>query len=933
LTDRLQAVERQTANPHDAVIVRPVLCRPFVGRRAELAYLKERRLEAGASRGGLIFIAGDAGLGKTRLIDEFCRSLAYSRWRITRGPCREYGGRPYGPILDALASVDPGVAQVTAAESKRQYFDAIVDRFAEIAARKALVVVIEDLHWADAATLDLLAYLGTKLDRMRVLLLASFRPGDLHAEHPAAAGIEKVSRSARAGRIELAPLAGLELRTFIDEALSGFTLDDDRRRAIALTGEGNPFFTEELLKNAVQEAAEPRERNVRVPHSVRTTLLERLRPFDGDDRRIITQAAVIGRTFTLELLASVAELNVERVVPALRRARDFQLIEELEPNVFRFRHGLTREAICGNFLQTELRPLHRRIAETLEDTTSEKPAIEALAFHWWAAGDDERSYRYNDLAGDAARAVYAHEDAIAFYQRALEAGGLEPMQRGAALEKIANLRLILSMAEEGLATYRAAADAYQRAGAFEREAVCRVREAMTAYTMQLVDTSASLERMLERVDKSEFLACARLHLGIAWILAAMRFPSRAKAHLAQVDARAHGIATDIRVRYHNVAACVATDLGELNDFRREHAAWQEAARAHGGGAIAGAYYNGAKFFASFCLHEEARANIQEALTIARDVKSRHAEECAHATAALVSLVSGDLQGARNALDAVPPTTDNRVNLTFARAAGTAVATYTGDDALIETWFDGFDDPLDSVTEIECAYGFAEVLARRGRLRDAQTLLHRVLPECEMVRGQVLALLAIARHGATEDRVRAREYLARAAATSDGLEGAALSLFDAICGCNGDPERAKRLALEAADGFRRFRTPLLEAQALELGGEIQGALALYRRCGATYDIGRLEPAHARNAAIFPRPEERAELAEMAALSPREREIVTLAADGSSNLDIAQSLSISHKTVEKHLGSAFQKLGVSSRRELRAYLVGSPTHTTPHRASVG
>ncbi len=101
-----QTRERQSGS---RVIVRPILCRPFVGRRDELAYLRERRLEAGASRGSSIFIAGDAGLGKSRLIAELCRSLAYSRWRITHGPCREFGGRPYGPILDALAAIDRAV--------------------------------------------------------------------------------------------------------------------------------------------------------------------------------------------------------------------------------------------------------------------------------------------------------------------------------------------------------------------------------------------------------------------------------------------------------------------------------------------------------------------------------------------------------------------------------------------------------------------------------------------------------------------------------------------------------------------------------------------------------------------------------------------------------------------------------------------------------
>ncbi|HEY1428943.1 MAG TPA: LuxR C-terminal-related transcriptional regulator, partial [Candidatus Tumulicola sp.] len=720
-----------------------------------------------------------------------------------------------------------------------------------------------------------------------------------------------------------------------------------------LAGEGNPFFTEELLKNAVQDAADRRgeKGTAHVPNSVRTTLLERLRPFDNDDRRIITQAAVIGRTFTLDLLASVVDVEAERLVPTLRRAHNFQLIEELEPNVFRFRHGLTREAICGNFLRTELRPLHRRIALTLESAPDGQRSIEALAYHTWAAGDDERSVRYNESAGDAARSVYAHEDAIAFYLRALEARNLEGFARGALLEKVANIRLVLSMAQEGLATYRAAAEAYALAGAFEREAVCRVREAMTEYTMHLVDTSEPLERMLERLDESEFMARARLHLGIAWILSAMRFPSRAKAHLAQVDPRAEAAASDIRVRLHNVGACVATDLGELEDFRAERAAWEEAARVQGAGAIAGVFYNGAKFYAAFGLHDEARNDLQRALGAAREFKSRHAEECAYATAALCCLTSGDLQGARDALAFVPATTDNRVNLTFARAAATVVASYTGDEALLETWFDGSGAALDAVTEIECGFGFAEILARRGRVDEARRLLHRVLPDCELMRGQVLALLAVACYGSASDRVRAREYLVRGART-DSVERPALALFDAICARGGvgdagsgngsgevDSERVQRLAVEAADGFRHFKTPLLEAWARELAGDLDGALSLYRRCGATYHADRLQRlADGGRTQIVSESEPSVGDAsidagsELAALSLREREIVLLAADGQSNLEIARSLSISHKTVEKHLGSAFLKLGVTSRRELRPYAVGSPTHTARRSASV-
>jgi DNA-binding CsgD family transcriptional regulator len=900
------------------VIVRPVLCRPFVGRRAELAYLRERRLEAGASRGSVVFIAGEAGVGKSRLISEFCQSLTYSRWRITYGPCREFGGSPYGPILGALSHVEPSASQPPAAESKQQYFEWIVDRFAAIASRKALVVVIEDLHWADAATLDLLEYLGSRAHRMRMLVVASFRPGDLHAEHPATVGIAKIARHAQAGRIDLEPLGGIELRTFIDEALSGFALSREIRQAIALAGEGNPFFTEELLKNAIQQAEERRGRGERwqIPQSVRTTLLERLRPFGVDERRIVTQAAVIGRTFALDLLATITGVVPELLVSTLRRARDFQLIDELEPGVFRFRHGLTREALCSDFLRAELRPLHRKIALTLECVPGGERPVEALAYHWWAAGDAELSARYNELAGDAARRMYAHDDAIAFYERALEPRSIDPIARGSILEKIANLRLVLSLAEEGQATYNAAADIFREAGAFEREAACRVRAAMTAYTMGLCDTSATLEQMLARLDSGEYVARARLHLGIAWLAVALRFPSRARDHLDRVDPRAAAGATDIGVRYHHVAAGVATALGDVEGFRREHAAWLDAAHSHGDGAVAGAYFNGAKYFSSFGLHEEARESINNALRIARESRNRHAEECAHATAALCYVLSGDLRGARDAVEAVPTTTDNRVNTVFASAAGATIGAYLGDERLIEKWFDGFEATITSAPEIECGFGFAELMVRRDRRNEAAALLHRVLPDCELIRGEVPALLAVARYGGADDRTRAREYLRRATETaSDSLEHPALAHFDAICLVrNGRLREASPLARSAAEGFRRFRTPLLEAAALETAGDVAAAAALYRRCGAAYHVHRLEGTVQDDAPALGSVGD----TETLALSAREREIALLAARGESNLEIARSLSISHKTVEKHLGSVYEKLGVSSRRALRSFV---------------
>ncbi len=900
------------------MVVRPVLCRPFIGRRDELAYLRERRLEAGSSRGGLILIAGDAGVGKSRLIAEFCGSLAYSRWRIGHGPCLEDARRPYGPILDVLARFDRSGAELTPAATKQEQFDAIVERLAEIAAKTALIIVVEDLHWADAATLELLAYLGTSVHRMRVLILGSFRPDELHPEHPAVTGVAKIARTARAGRIDLAPLHGVELRTFIDEALEGIMLADETRRAIALAGDGNPFFTEELLKNAVERELGNEERGRReLPLTVRATLLDRLRPFDENERRVVRQAAVIGRTFPLDLLAATLETGAPALLPILRRARDFQLVEELSPTLFRFRHGLTRDAIYGEFLGAELQPLHRGIAFALESAPEHERNVEALAYHWWAAGDAERSARYNELAGDAAGRVHAHEDAIAFYERALEAKELEAAARAAMVMKIADRRVALNATEEANKTYGAAAELFRQAGIAEREAACRVRSAITGYTLRLSAPSAPLEEMLSRLDPSEYPARSRVHLGLAWLTATFWFPTQAAHHLAQVDPRALE-AADIALRFHNVAAWVAMTVGDREEFRREHAAWVEAARAIGSvGAIASAHYNGAMCFSYFGLHDEALQNIEEALRIARAERSRHGETSARVISALCAVMRGDLERARAALETVPASAESQVTAALGIAWGSLAGAYLDDAALIEKWFDRFDGAVSAACETECAAGFAEIMSRRGRQRDAAALLHRAIPDCECPRGMIFTLLAAGRYGDPRDRARARAYLARGAdAPVEIAERPALALFDAeALRREGKPAEAVALARGAAEGFRRLRFPLLEAEALEAAGEGEAALAVYRRCGAAYDVRRLEAARTTAPPLARAPDHAAPMPD---LSAREREIAALVSRGCSNLEIARELSISYKTVEKHLGSVYQKLGVASRTQLVAYL---------------
>ncbi|HZO94907.1 MAG TPA: AAA family ATPase [Candidatus Baltobacteraceae bacterium] len=903
------------------MIVRPVLCRPFVGRRDELAYLHERRLEAASSHGGLVLIAGDAGLGKSRLIAQFRGSLGYARWRTGQGLCIDDARRPYGPILDALAQLGAD-GRLEPAATKQEQLETIARRVAALAARGAILLVVEDLHWADAATLDVLAHLGTAVQRMRVLIVASFRPDELHPEHPAIAGVATIERVARAGRIDLAPLSGVELRTFIDEALDGVALPEETRRAVALAGEGNPFFTEELLKSAVEQsrrrAGERASREL--PMTVRAALLERLRPFDEGERRVIRQAAAIGRSFGVDLLAATTGASPGDLLATLRRARDFQLVEEAGPAAFRFRHGLTREAVYRDFLAAELRPMHRDIALALE-RRGDDANVEALAYHWWAAGAGAESARYNERAGDAAGSVHAHEDAIAFYERALESEPLDPLVRAGIAQKIADRRGALNATEEAYRAYVAAADGFRAAGAPEREAACRLRAAIVGYTLKLDAPTQPLEEMLERLPPEEYVARSRVHLGLAWLTATLWYPTRAAHHLAEVDARALDGAPDVLLRFRNVSAWVAMTRGELDAFRREHAAWVAAARATGSvGAIASAHYNGAMCFAYFGLHDDAREHVERALAIARDERSVHGQMSAHAVGALCAVMRGDLDDARRALEHVPASVESRVTSTIAAAAGALAGAYLDDPRLIATWFDGFAGNVSAAAETECAPGFAEILVRRGRFRDAEALVHRALPECECPRGMTFTLLAAGRYGTPRDAARARTYLARAAdAPVEIAERHALSLFDAeALRRAGRDEEAVPLARAAADGFRRLGFPLLEAAALESAGDPDAALAVYRRCGALFDVRRLEAL----SAPAPRtPAPRVDGEPIGTLSSREREIALLAAEGRSNVEIARGLCISYKTVEKHLGSVYQKLGITSRAQLAAFLAAA------------
>ncbi|MDP9110368.1 MAG: helix-turn-helix transcriptional regulator, partial [Candidatus Eremiobacteraeota bacterium] len=330
------------------------------------------------------------------------------------------------------------------------------------------------------------------------------------------------------------------------------------------------------------------------------------------------------------------------------------------------------------------------------------------------------------------------------------------------------------------------------------------------------------------------------------------------------------------------------------------------------------HINAAMEFACLDQRDEARLFFRNARGLAVARKSRNLEAHIDAMSASVLYIDGDLDGVRHAVDAAAALrVESAIVDGHCAAWGTLAGLALGDERLIDTWFSDSAKTMSTSQMDYFAGGYAEILTRRGRAMEAQALLHDAIQGGDIRRGIVCTLLAVARLGNENDFERARTLLVAATnATVEVLERPGLALFDAFV-----ERRAARTASaverarEAADGFRVHRAPLLEASALELAGDVPAALTIYRRLGAAGDVRRIGGRSASQKAP-----DNGKIDE-GALSRREMEIAILVGQGSANLEIARRLSISHKTVEKHLTAAYQKLGFATRAQLATWIARS------------
>jgi DNA-binding CsgD family transcriptional regulator/tetratricopeptide (TPR) repeat protein len=384
----------------------------FVGRARELAELEGALAATRAGSGLTVLLAGEAGIGKTRLAAELARRARAVGFEILLGRSIDLVGTelPYQPFVEALRPLGE-LRQVDGppAGSQLRVFEQTLALLTESAAAAPILLVLEDLHWADTSTLDLVVFLAHNLHDRQVLLLATHRADDPASAERMRRFADGVRRSGAATLLELGPLAHDDLAALL-EARADAPVAAAVTDSIAARSEGNPFFAEELL--AVADSGGELSRGLR------DLLLERVDQLDPATRSLLRLAAAAGRDVAYPLLRAAAALPERDVRASLRLAVDHRvLVAERATGSFRFRHALLAEAIYATVLPGEREELHTRLAQELARSGAASPA--ELAPHWAAAGRSSEALAASVDAARQAEAVFGLAVAHAHLERAL----------------------------------------------------------------------------------------------------------------------------------------------------------------------------------------------------------------------------------------------------------------------------------------------------------------------------------------------------------------------------------------------------------------------------------------------------------------------------------------------------------------------------------
>ena len=453
----------------------------LIGRRREVADLLRLLEAARAGDGALILVEGDAGAGKTALARWLVRYAGNAGFRVAWGACLEgEGAAPYRPWTQILREIGRSASLLIdpaggTAWSRFQLFDDVAQKLRAAAEEHGLLVVLDDLHWADVPSLRLLQAVASVVADSRLLVVGLCRSRETfpYADHVGV--LRAILRERAAARLTLGGLSGDEITELVAHTL-GHPADEDLLRAVQMRSEGNPLFVLELMRLA--DRLDRMEAGL--PRSIREVIGRRLDRLPSDTRQLLRQASVVGREFTVALLGPVAEENTAWLLDQLDAAIVAELVIVVNRYTFRFAHVLTQEVLYAELPTTERQRLHARAADGVRVAGGAAGALDALAHHLrqaaplCGAGD---ALLVTREAAARARSQLAYEHAAFQYRGALDllalvAGGAD--ERTQLLLDLARCEFRSGAVEDAWRSCREAADI----GRVEKDA-CVVADAAT----------------------------------------------------------------------------------------------------------------------------------------------------------------------------------------------------------------------------------------------------------------------------------------------------------------------------------------------------------------------------------------------------------------------------------------------------------------------
>jgi DNA-binding CsgD family transcriptional regulator len=985
----------------------------LVGRVGELAELELAVREASDGRPTLVLLGGDSGVGKTRLVGELEHRLSAGRddgvggILVLRGDGVEQadGELPYAPLLSALrplvrerhpalqdlsagsrqqlATILPGLEEyspVPSADEPRtpndqlRLFEAVLELIDCLTSTAPLILILEDMHWADRSTRAFTTFLARTLRQERVCMILTYRADELHRRHPLRPLLSELERLERARRIQLEPFDRAEMSEALADIL-GAEPDGALLDRLFTRSEGNPLFTEELLAAGLDGRGA-------APQSLRDAFLVRIERLSPDAQRV-ARAVAVGRTADESMLAAVTGVDRDALQAALRESVAEQVLVAGDDGRFGFRHALLREALYDDLLPGERGELHIALARELEqrcgaDDDRELERASAIAGHYAAAGDQPHALRGFIAAARAAHKVYAYGEAADFTERALElwprvedpeqVGGIDHVRlltmAARAHQIFADQPRSAVLINEALRELDPETDPARYAGLL-------ALQARLAWTLNRGEEALEIaERALDMLPEDD--PGGERPLLLAWLARTRylrgRFRHAAKEGEAALEVAVAAGDHEAETELLNTLGMAYVSLGEVEKGITSLKRAIDLARANDDfDSLATAYSNLADKLAETGQTEEALRTARKGLDV---TPTHHVRSYAWMTLTVAELAfhAGDWRTAQEALSP-SPTRAAGLLFIYRKLIGAEVALGFGDEDAAADCLDAAQDLVAVTNQPQwiSLYGAlrADLLVRRRDLAGAQAAVQHALDRLEVCTDDVTGIAWVSCIGlcVEADRAQRARDLREAGDRRDALARARL--------------HADRLAATAQDGgpVERARSVQGKAELARARGR-GGAKEWQRAAGAWDDLKRPYPAaiarwreaealigaddragagRAAAAALAAAEElgsqwlareirtlgERARLdlgtrtsgaaapgngngagradeadADPFGLTPRERQVLALLAEGATNRQIGAALYMAEKTASVHVSRILAKLGVQGRTQAAA-----------------